>query len=341
MKRAIITFALFMSVLLTGCSAQVSEDLPVSLSPSPAELQDEIQTEVTATESPTESHGEQLLVGNMSDAERNSITIGEFNYERTQYKDQTYGVDTAYLQEMTIYDEELDRAFIVHIALPPNYDATKTYPMYMMTDGIWRIYDHHVTRQLMLGGEIEDIIAVSVGYDYDYNENTIWRATEFVTRNSLFLDFLTNNLIPYLGGLYRIDNGRSALVGSSLGGAFVHYAAFISDEYESQPFQYFVIGSPAFTFIEETVAAGVAYTKSAYTEFGFFDRNTEFHKEIFVVAGGKEEDAMLQGVEMLLDRMDEHGVTTVDSKIYEDDDHTSYLDEMTKDSLILYYGKTS
>ena len=42
------------------------------------------------------------------------------------------------IDEINIYDEELDVDFLVHVTLPPDYDNSKTYPVFFLTDGVCR-----------------------------------------------------------------------------------------------------------------------------------------------------------------------------------------------------------
>jgi enterochelin esterase-like enzyme len=144
------------------------------------------------------------LVNYMTEPERNSIVFGPVSPKQRYYHEVA---DVAqYIQEMSIYDEELEATYIIHITLPPDYDENKSYPLYMMTDGIWRLSDHAELRPMMVDGEIENIIMVSIGYDYGINaEAAQTRMIEFIQKSDLFLDFITNNLVPYLGELYNID----------------------------------------------------------------------------------------------------------------------------------------
>lgn len=52
------------------------------------------------------------------------------------------------------------------MTLPPNFDTSKTYPMFVMTDGVWRFGDHPALWNMMQDGEAEDVILVSIGYDF-------------------------------------------------------------------------------------------------------------------------------------------------------------------------------
>lgn len=42
------------------------------------------------------------------------------------------------IDEINIYDEELKTEFLVHVTLPPDYDKDKAYPVFLLTDGVWR-----------------------------------------------------------------------------------------------------------------------------------------------------------------------------------------------------------
>lgn len=103
------------------------------------------------------------------------------------------------VQEISMYDEELDTTFIIHVTLPPDFDAEKTYPMFVMTDGVWRFGDHPALWNLMQEKAVEDVILVSIGYDFqlDGTDNAV-RATYFCEKKDLFLSFITDNLMPYL-----------------------------------------------------------------------------------------------------------------------------------------------
>ena len=84
--------------------------------------------------------------------ERASITMGKLSPEHMYYNEVTT-LDPAcadYINELSIYDAEIDDTFVVHISLPPDYNEASTYPMVVMTDGVWRLSDHPEHRLLML-----------------------------------------------------------------------------------------------------------------------------------------------------------------------------------------------
>ena len=250
-----------------------------------------------------------------------------------------------YVKEYSIYDEQLDTDFVVHVTLPPEYDKEKTYPVYVLTDGVWRFNNSADLRKSMEEGKASDVIIVSIGYDYsiDGTDDT-YRIKYFCDRCEDFLTFITDDLMPYLGEEYNIDFSSSTLYGHSLGGTFAHYAVFNSDKYENQPFRNYIIGSPAFWspgFLPYTDGDEFKH------EYGYFERNKDLDKNIFVCGGADEDpvyeeyyngnDSTLEGIQHLMDRLSEYGVTTAESKIYLNSEHYQFIPEMLVEMLEKYY----
>ena len=105
---------------------------------------EEITTEEITTEAPTPT--------GLLPEERASITMEKLSPEHMYYNEVTI-LDPAcadYINELSIYDAEIDDTFVVHISLPPDYNEASTYPMVVMTDGVWRLSDHPEHRLLML-----------------------------------------------------------------------------------------------------------------------------------------------------------------------------------------------
>lgn len=266
----------------------------------------------------------------MSFAERETVVFSTLS-DKQKYYDEDIA---EYIQEMLIFNEELNKNYIIHITLPPEYNKEKFYPMFMMTDGIWRLNDHREIRSMMINKEIEDIILVSIGYDYGVNaEIPETRLVEFVQESELFLNFITNKLAPYLGELYNIDFRRSALMGHSLGGLFMYYAVFNHNKYSNQPFKFYVMGSPSF-FITEIQL----YWKHGDIEREYFKVNKTLDKEIYLAAGNREFPDMQTNIQSFLHRARRYGITTIDYEIYSGD-HTSYVLQMMRNSVLKFYGK--
>lgn len=247
------------------------------------------------------------------------------------------------IDEINIYDEELDVEFLVHVTLPPDYDKNKTYPVFFLTDGVWRFGNCSELRSVMEKGESAPVILVSLGYNYniDGTDNNN-RITYFIQKGDMLIDFITDNLMPYLGENYKIDYENSTLYGHSNGGVFTHNALFKSDLYENQPFGNYIIGSPAFwnLYREELGLNSEDYIN----DYGYFDRNNALCKKVFLCGGELEDpdyteyynghDTTLEGLEKLNQRLESYNAD-VTYKLY-NTHHYQYIPEM----LIEYLKQT-
>ena len=163
------------------------------------------------------------------------------------------------------------------------------------------------------------------------------RAAVFCEGKDKFLDFITDNLMPYLGEKYAIDYGNSTLFGHSLGGVFTHYALFNSDRYENQPFGCYIIGSPAFWSPYSREMSD--YPEQA-KDYGYFERNQTMGKSAFITAGSDEDedyqeyfqdgDSTTESIAHLAERINAHcdpGSPAAVSKLYKSH-HYQYIPEM-------------
>lgn len=240
-----------------------------------------------------------------------------------------------HIDEYIIYDEQLGLEFLVHVTLPPGYDEAKTYPVFFMTDGVWRLNDHAALYKAMANNEAADVILVSLAYNYNI------KGTEDQFRNELFianreglLNFLTDDLMPYLGELYNIDYNNSTLFGHSMGGVFSHYALFQSDKYENQPFFRYIIGSPAMFNLYSTYDDYDA--EGGESEYGYFDRHDSLDKKVFLCGGSLEDpdystayhghDSLLTGLRKMKGRISSHNAD-ITYKLYESH-HYQYVPSM-------------
>jgi predicted alpha/beta superfamily hydrolase len=228
--------------------------------------------------------------------------------------------------------------------LPPSYDPSKTYPVFFLTDGVWRFGDSPKLRKVMEDGEASDVIIVTLGYNYNINgADGVTRFGYLVPERAKLLDFITDNLMPYLGENYKIDYGASTLYGHSDGGVFAEYALFSSDTYENQPFGKYIIGSPAFWGLYSEPDA--MDLKGYQNDYGYWDRNASLNKHVFL-CGGSQEDSdyadkyngnptTLEGLEALKNDLTSHGAD-VTYKLYESH-HYQYIPEMLVEYLKTAY----
>ena len=184
------------------------------------------------------------------------------------------------ITEYHFYDEELDKTYIVHVTTPPEYDPSISYGALVMTDAVWRFKDVYTLYQEMASGNADPKLLITIGQDYQVDswDNEI-RSDDFCVHKKEFLDFITDNMMPYLAENYIIDCSSSCLFGHSQGGIFTHYAAFSSDLYENQPFAEYIIGSPAFWTPYFTCLSD---WDEYQNEYGYFERNNSFDKKIYI-----------------------------------------------------------
>lgn len=245
-------------------------------------------------------------------------------------------------EEINIYDEELDVEFLVHVVLPPNYDKEKTYPVLFLTDGVYRFGNTPELRKLMENEKAKETILVTLGYNYNIDGTDEGVRMEYlVTKRDKLLDFVTDNLFPYLGENYNIDYSNSTLYGHSDGGVFAEYALFNSDKYENQPFGNYIIGSPAFWALYED--PDNLNLNGYESDYGYFERNrnTSLNKSVFLCGGSLEDpdyedmyhghSTTLEGLEVLKEKLEKHNVDTI-YKLYESH-HYQYIPEMLVDYL--------
>ena len=250
------------------------------------------------------------------------------------------------VRELNLHDDETGIDFLAHIVLPPDYDENKSYPAFVLTDAVWRFGDTPALYKAMEEGKAQDVILVTLGLNYYMDSQDMGFRDQYLLFDCASLtDFITDNLMPYLGEQFKIDFANSSLYGHSDGGAFTHYAAFNSDKYENQPFRNYIIGSPALWGLHHPDEEGdiTDYKR----DYDYFERNDTFTKNLFITAGKDEdpdyadsyeegEDTTLEGVNALKERLDEHGVTTAEVKLY-DSHHYQYIPEMLVEFLCKYY----
>ena len=266
----------------------------------------------------------------------------DWEYDRKEVEEIKDSVDEIY-----IYDEELQSSFTVHVTLPPDYDKDKTYPVFFLTDGIWRFGNCPELRKCMENGEAAPVILVSLYYSYDVTDpDGGQRYEDLVINRSEMLDFITDNLMPYLCENYNIDCGNSTLYGHSDGGVFTHYALFNSDKYENQPFGHYIIGSPALWGLKHYNEYEGISNDIYMNDYGYFDRNGTLNKTVFLCAGSQEDpdyadnyregdDTTLEGVAKLKERLESHHADLT-YKLYESH-HYQYIPDMLTEYLKMKY----
>lgn len=131
----------------------------------------------------------------------------------------------------------------LNIWLPPGYgfaaNATRKFPVLYMLDGQilfddcrggvpeWHV-DETLTR-LIEGGRIEPLIVVGIDAGNRQNEFLPYRDSVFSPASpeplaKRFPDFMADEVIPFVRGHYRVEDGAQAIGGGSYGGVAALYA---------------------------------------------------------------------------------------------------------------------
>lgn len=150
-------------------------------------------------------------------------------------------IDSFYLQS-TFTNER----YKIHIKLPPNYQASRSYPVVYHLDADVAIYDQlqKIDSLHRLGAAEVVLVALGYGKDKDYWKKArkrdfrpikpnAWmvpenRHADSTERNGAadFLQFFEKELIPQIEQQYAIDPNRRTFSGYSLGGLFGMYMLF-------------------------------------------------------------------------------------------------------------------
>ena len=160
-----------------------------------------------------------------------------------------------------LYMTGTTRAFKIFVALPPGYaDSGKTYPVLYALDANGQIGTVTETSRDLAGlQEIPELIVVGIGYATDIKTKILdTRILDFTPTTVIstdpgtysfpmsggarrFLDFVREELMPFVRSNYRVDPEGATITGHSAGGLFVVYTLF------EQPdiFDRYIAGSPA------------------------------------------------------------------------------------------------
>lgn len=270
----------------------------------------------------------------MSQAEKDSIRLGKLSSNHINYKKVIdYDPEAAeYIKELEIYDEEIKDTFTVHFSLPPDYDETKSYPLVLMTDGIWRLSDHWRLRSLMVNGEIEKVILVSVGYPDGYDYLTL-REREFLEHPDLYLQFLVNNLISYFNANYKIDTSRLTLTGHSYGGFWGLYALYHSDTIGKNTFAYYYIGSPSLQ-ANTNLMFGDDFNKF------YNNRMSSLPCSVYITVGSQEELPFIEMIKRHYEKLaqQEYEDFTIEYECMEGYGHDTVFKPSIINTMIKFYG---
>jgi predicted alpha/beta superfamily hydrolase len=115
--------------------------------------------------------------------------------------------------------------YTIYIHFPPGYDTTKTkYPVLYMTDGDWNMtVAMNCFNMLRQDYETTEPLIVGIGYGTRPNKRS--RDLNPAGGGPKFLDFIEQEVMPFVQRKYRVTDNK-ALYGYSFGGMFTTYVLF-------------------------------------------------------------------------------------------------------------------
>lgn len=223
-----------------------------------------------------------VLLAKAVDAQDNQATSNSANLELPN------------IQVFPIKDLENGRAYNLFIKLPESYLENKatSYPVIYYTDVMWHIE--------MLSGSteylLEQAILVGVSWQIDIDEQLKLETGEHVSRFRDYtvqpsdnpdhqkkykfgqaiqhLNFIQNDVIPYVEKNYRIDPDNNTYFGYSLGGLFGAYILLAQPD----TFKNYILGSPS-------LEGDIPYL----TQLSSDGSSSNFNANVFISYGDQEE----------------------------------------------------
>ncbi|ASJ00629.1 phosphonate ABC transporter ATP-binding protein [Thermococcus gorgonarius] len=209
------------------------------------------------------------------------------------------------------------------VYLPPDYNSSrKRYPVLYMFDG-QNLFDSATAfleewgvdeaLEKLYGEENFSIIVVGIdnGGDKRIDEYAPW-VNEKYGRGGLgnaTLEFIVENLKPFIDSQYRTDPEKTGIMGSSLGGLMALYAGFLYPDV----FQYVGAMSPAFWFNPQI--------------YDFVKNASKGPKRIYIDWGTAESQEIVSGAEKMVKILENRGYTEgVNLKVVIDEggEHNEY-----------------
>lgn len=204
------------------------------------------------------------------------------------------------IQVVPIKDPNTNKNYELYIELPEDYaeDTTKKYPVLYYTDAGWHMEMLSGSSEFML----EDAILVGISWQKDIAEDLMERYGAHASRFTDYsfwkksnpnhpllkfghadnhLEFIRNNVIPYVDNNYRTDPNSRSYFGYSLSGAFGAYILLTQPD----TFNNYILGSPLnkglLPYLKEINAELLATQPN---------ENKALHPNVFIAYGTLEEE---------------------------------------------------
>jgi predicted alpha/beta superfamily hydrolase len=188
-----------------------------------------------------------------------------------------------------------DTDFRLLIRLPKGYDpqGPEKYPVIYLTDGgFFNSSQYAKIGQAAVEGRIQEVIVVGLAYPEDNTIDDVRanRVRDLMKRPGDFLDFIQDEVIPYIDGAYRTDPSNRTLMGNSAGGYFAVWTLLQYRESKNFPFTNVISVAPPrlLSMMEDEQAAAIS----------------DLPLNVFLAVGLEDKEERVWGVQQLIDRLE-------------------------------------
>jgi hypothetical protein len=250
-------------------------------------------------------------------------------------------------QQFEIFSKEINQEFFINIGLPPNYSEDHDkYPVVYVTDAGPNFSGLMGSIPLMqLVNDLPSFVLVGISYksqnsmdsmslrnrDLTPTNDKVWMATQKDMYKifgedlpqveaggaKYFLDFINDEIKPFINNKYYVDTTDQTYCGFSLGGLFGLYTLFNS----SNSFKRYVIGSPSIWWDDRYILK---------VEEEYAKKNKNLSAKVFMSIGDLEEEEgdnfkMISNMKTLSKTLLSRKYEGLDLKtaIFEDETHCS------------------
>ena len=223
-----------------------------------------------------------------------------------------YNTEAIYFTSESVAD-----SYLVFISVPDNYKKTSSiYPVIYVLDGdIAFGMTASIARYLEIGGNIPQSIIVGIGYGSIDKSAGNKRKRDYRPVQSGgaedFLNFINEELIPYIDSNYRTNPGDRTIYGYSIGGLFSLYTLFTNPDI----FNKYIVGSPLLDWDNYSI---YNYEENSAVKLG--DRKIK----LFISVGSEESDEKyFAPIDSLVTRIQEREYTgmVIDAKVFDESIH--------------------
>jgi len=223
--------------------------------------------------------------------------------------------------------------YFIYVGLPRSYsDSVKTYPaLYIMdADGSFGTCTE-ISRLLFLGKEVPEMIIVGVAYGVSLKKYLFNRQRDYTPTavdeyagsggGEKFLNFIQDELIPFVETQYRVKKSDRTICGFSYGALFVLYTLFNKPEM----FDGYLAGSPSFYWDNKIIFK---------YEQKYFEKSSNLPIKLFMSAGSLEnQEAFVKPLNRFTQILNSRGYSGLEFKsmiLHDETHYSSFGNAFTK-----------